>query len=201
MDSNSVYALTLIGVLLIAGIAVIAWVHVRRKRRASAILRQMFGPEYDRAVNELGNRKAEVELTARQKRVSRLDIVPLAAGEAARFREAWNALQARFVDDPGAAVVEADRLVCELMTTRGYPMGDFEARAADISVDHAGVVSNYRAAKAIALADERGQADTELRRRAVVHFRALFDELLEVREADRHEPPVEVMPVAGRFQA
>ena len=94
------------------------------------------------------------------------------------------ACRARFVDDPKAAVVKADRLVYELMAKRGYPMGDFEARAADISVDHPGVVSNYRAARAIALADESGQADTELLRRAVVHYRALFDELLVVREAE-----------------
>jgi hypothetical protein len=87
------------------------------------------------------------------------------------------------VDDPKAAVIEADHLVYEVMAKRGYPMGDFEARAADISVDHPGVVSNYRAARAIALADERGQVDTELLRRAVVHYRSLFEELLEVREA------------------
>jgi hypothetical protein len=211
MDTNSIYALILVGVLVVAVIAVIAWAHAQRKRRQSAALRQQFGPEYDRAVNELGNRKAEAELEARQKRVARLTIVPLTAGEASRFREAWHALQARFVDDPRAAVVEADRLLYELMAKRGYPMGDFEARAADISVDHPGVVSNYRAARAIALADERGQADTELLRRAVVHYRALFDELLEVREAapgvirpdgvPPMAPVVEPPPVAERFQA
>ena len=127
--------------------------------------------------------KAEAELEARQKRVARLDIVPLSVAEAARFHQAWVATQARFVDDPKAAVIEADHLVYEVMAKRGYPMGDFEARAADISVDHPGVVSNYRAARAIALADERGQVDTELLRRAVVHYRSLFEELLEVREA------------------
>jgi len=186
MDKNSVYALVLVDVLIVAVVAVIAWAQAQRKRKQSASLRQSFGPEYDRTVNTLGNRsKAEAELEARQKRVARLDIVPLTVGEAARFKQAWAAAQARFVDDPKAAVIQADRLVYELMAKRGYPMGDFEARAADISVSYPGVVSNYRSARAIALADERGQADTELLRRAVVHYRALFDELLEVRETER----------------
>ena len=186
MNTNTTYALILAGVLIVVLVAVFAWAQIQRKRKQQSLnLRQRFGPEYDRTVNELGNRgKAEAELEARTKRVARLDIVPLAAGEAARFKEAWNAVQARFVDDPKAAVVKADRLVYELMAKRGYPMGDFEERAADISVDHPGVVSNYRAARAIALADESGQADTELLRRAVVHYRALFDELLVVREAE-----------------
>ena len=186
MNTNTTYALILAGVLIVALVAVFAWAQIQRKRKQQSLsLRQRFGPEYDRAVNELGDRgKAEAELEARRKRVARLDIVPLAVAEASRFKEAWNGVQARFVDDPKAAVVKADRLVYELMAKRGYPMGDFEARAADISVDHPGVVSNYRAARAIALADESGQADTELLRRAVVHYRALFDELLVVREAE-----------------
>jgi hypothetical protein len=192
MNTNTSYALILAGVLIVALIAVFAWAQVQRKRKQQSLsLRQRFGPEYDRAVNELGNRgKAEAELEARKKRVSRLDIVPLTVAEATRFKQAWDAAQARFVDDPKAAVIQADHLVYELMAKRGYPMGDFEARAADISVDHPGVVSNYRAARAIALADERGQSDTELLRRAVVHYRALFDELLEVRDAGPVEPPV-----------
>ena len=184
MNTNSVYALILVGALVVAVIAVIAWAHAQRKQRRSAGLREHFGPEYDRAVNELHDRgKAEAELEARRKRVAKLTIVPLTVAEASRFKQAWDVLQARFVDDPKAAVVQADRLVYEVMAKRGYPMGDFEARAADISVDHPRVVSNYRAARAIALADERGEADTELLRRAVVHYRALFDELLEVRES------------------
>jgi hypothetical protein len=197
MNTNSLYALILVGVLIVAVVAVIAWAQAQRKRKQSATLRQRFGPEYDRTVNELGNRsKAEAELEARQKRVARLTIVPLTVAEASRFQQAWGAAQARFVDDPKAAVIEADRLVYELMAKRGYPMGDFEARAADISVDHPGVVSNYRAARAIALADERGQADTELLRRAVVHYRELFDELLEVREAERPMLRTDGIPAA-----
>lgn len=186
MSTHSQYSLILAGALVLAVIAVIAWSYAQRRRqRQSAILRQRFGPEYDRAVNELHDRgKAESELEARAKRVAKLNIVPLSMSEAARFKQAWDLLQARFVDDPAQTLLRADQLVYELMAKRGYPMGDFEARAADISVDHPRVVSNYRAARAIALADERGEADTELLRRAVVHYRALFDDLLEVREPD-----------------
>jgi hypothetical protein len=200
MDTHSVYALALVAVLVVAVVAVIAWAHSQRKRKQSESLRQRFGPEYDRTVNELGNRgKAEAELEARKKRVARLEIVALTAGEASKFKQAWNTLQARFVDDPKAAVIQADHLVYELMAKRGYPMGDFEARAADISVDHPTVVSNYRSARAIALADERGQADTELLRRAIVHYRALFDELLEIREPEQPGQPAlrtDGLPVA-----
>src|ERR1700677_262644 len=197
MDTHSVYALALVGVLVVAVVAVIAWAHSQRKRKQSESLRQRFGPEYDRTVNELGNRgKAEAELEARKKRVARPEIVALTAGEASKFKQAWNTLQARFVDDPKAAVIQADHLVYELMAKRGYPMGDFEARAADISVDHPTVVSNYRSARAIALADERGQADTDLLRRAIVHYHALFDELLEIREPEQHALRTDGLPVA-----
>jgi hypothetical protein len=110
-----------------------------------------------------------------------LNITPLAPADAARFSQAWNALQSRFIDNPKGVVGQADHLVRELMVKRGYPMGDFERRAADISVDHPGVVTTYRAAQAIALRDERGEADTEELRKAVVHYRTLFDELLEVK--------------------
>jgi hypothetical protein len=186
MNTHSQYALILVGALVLAVIAVIAWSYAQRRRqRQSALLRERFGPEYDRAVNELQDRgKAESELEARAKRVAKLNIVPLSMSDATRFKQAWDALQARFIDDPRQTLVRADQLVYELMAKRGYPMGDFEARAADISVDHPRVVSNYRAARAIALADEKGEADTELLRRAVVHYRALFDDLLEVREPE-----------------
>jgi hypothetical protein len=205
MDSNTLYAFILVAALVVAVVAVIAWAQARRRRTQSETLRQRFGPEYDRAVNEHGSRgKAEAELEARTKRVAGLQIVPLSAAEASTLKQSWTALQARFVDDPKAAVVEADRLVYEVMAKRGYPMGDFEARAADISVDYPSVVANYRAARAIALADERGQADTELLRRAVVHYRALFDELLDVGEPAGVAPgvtptataPTAVAPVA-----
>ena len=153
------------------------------RKKQSRRLRERFGQEYDRSVDDLGSRsKAETELKAREKRVEHLNILPLAPAEAARFSQSWKDLQGRFVDNPKSAVAQADQLVRELMLKRGYPMGDFERLAADISVDHPEVVAHYRAAQAIAVRDERGEADTEELRKAVVHYRALFDELLEVRE-------------------
>ena len=170
------------GVVVLVLIALAAWFSYHKKQ--SHRLKQHFGPEYGRTVDELGSRtKAESELKAREKRVEHFNIVPLAPSEAARFSEAWKVLQGRFVDDPKNAVVQADQLVRELMLKRGYPMGDFERRAADISVDHPAVVEHYRAAQAIAVRDGRGEADTEELRKAVVHYRALFDELLEIKEA------------------
>jgi hypothetical protein len=176
------------GVAVIALLALAAWLLSQRKKQ-SVRLQQRFGPEYSRAVGELGGRaKAESELKAREKRVEHLTITPLAPADAARFSQAWNVLQGRFVDNPKAVVVQADQLVRELMLKRGYPMGDFERRAADISVDHPAVVENYRAAQAIAARDERGEADTEELRKAVVHYRVLFDEMLEVGEARQEVP-------------
>lgn len=172
-------SIILAGVIVLALIALAAWFFYRKKQ--SHKLQQRFGPEYSRTVDELGSReKAESELKARENRVRRLKIVTLAPPEAARFSQAWRVLQGRFVDNPKGAVVEADQLVRELMLKRGYPMEDFEHRAADISVDHPAVVDHYRAAQAIAARDKRGEADTEELRKAVVHYRVLFDELLEV---------------------
>lgn len=156
----------LIGVAVLVLIALAAWFIYKKKQ--SRRLQERFGPEYGRSVDDLGSRtKAESELKAREKRVERLNIVPLAPSEAARFSQTWKDLQGHFVDNPKSAVVQADQLVRELMLKRGYPMGDFERRAA----------------QAIAVRDERGEADTEELRKAVVHYRALFDELLEVRKA------------------
>jgi hypothetical protein len=171
----------LAGIALLLLFAVGAWVSFKKKQ--SQRLQQRFGPEYGRTVNDLRSRtKAESELKVREKRVERLNIIALTPSEAATFRQSWEVLQGHFVDDPKDAVAEAEQLVCQLMLTRGYPMGDFDRRAADISVDHPAVVDNYRAAQAIALRDVRGEADTEELRKAMVHFRALFNELLEVKE-------------------
>jgi len=151
------------------------------QKQQSDRLKAHFGPEYGRAVANLGSQsKAESELKARKARVEQLKIVPLPPAEAARFGQAWRALQGRFIDNPKGVLAEADQLVRELMHKRGYPMGDFDRRAADISVDHPAVVEHYRAAQATALRDQRGQADTEELRKGVVHYRALFQELLEV---------------------
>jgi hypothetical protein len=175
------------GVVVVVLLAVAAWFLFRKKQ--SERLQKRFGPEYSRTLGELGERtKAEAELKAREKRVEHFSITPLAPAEGARFSQAWNALQGRFVDNPKEVVVQADLLVRELMLERGYPMGDFERRAADISVDHPAVVEHYRAAQAIAARDERGEADTEELRKAVVHYRVLFDEMLDVREAEQEVP-------------
>lgn len=178
-------------VLLIAlGIAVVVWFVMQRQR--SAKLKQRFGPEYDRAIIEFGGRtQAEAELLKREQRVARLKIVSLTPADAARFSQAWSTLQGRFIDSPKGVVVEADQLVRELMEKRGYPMGDFERCAADISVDYPGVVSNYRAAQVIATRDASGEADTEELRKAVVHYRTLFDELLEAKPAEVSTVPAD----------
>lgn len=124
-------------------------------------------------------------LLRRETRVAGLTIVPLTPADSARFSAAWIALQSRFVDNPKGVVGEADQLVRELMAKRGYPMGDFEARAADISVDHPDVVANYRSARIIADRDIKGEADTEELRKAVVHYRTLFEELLDAKTSKR----------------
>ncbi len=169
--------LALIALALVAGLLA-AWLVLQRRR--SAYLRERFGPEYERAVQQIGDRRrAETELERREKRVEQLQIRPLPLSEAQRFADAWRKVQARFVDDPSGAVADADRLVAEVMQARGYPVGEFEQRAADISVGHSDVVEHYRAAHRIALANERGQATTEDLRQAMVHYRALFGHLLE----------------------
>jgi hypothetical protein len=181
--------LGLILLLLVGG--AIAWIVVQRQRTNR--LQRRFGTEYGRTIKQFGSRaKAEKELAKREDRVSGLRIVALSPAEAASFSKAWNVLQGRFVDNPKGVVAEADRLVRDLMAKRGYPMGDFELRAADISVDHPAVVSNYRAAQAIAVRDARGEADTEELRKAVVHYRTLFDELLEVTPAPDAATPARV---------
>jgi hypothetical protein len=166
--------------VLVALVVVGAAVWWLAQRRRSEQLRGKFGPEYDRALKESGDqRRAEAELAQRAERVRKLDIRPLQPADRTRFAESWRADQARFVDDPSGAVVEADRLVADLMQVRGYPVGDFEQRAADVSVDHPRVVQNYRVAHEVAVRQQRGEVSTEDLRKAMVHYRALFDELLE----------------------
>jgi FtsZ-interacting cell division protein ZipA len=170
-------------ILIIVAVAAIAFglfMYIQKERTKR--LRSKFGPEYDRVVDSYGNRsKAEEDLVHRQKRVEKLHLRDLTPADADRFADAWRAEQARFVDSPRDAIANADRLVNELMQTRGYPMGDFEQRAADISVDHAVVLENYRAAHAIAVRDSQATASTEDLRQAMVHYRTLFEELLDRR--------------------
>lgn len=173
---------TLVIVLVVAAIAVLAiaaaaWAY--NKKKSTENLRTGFGPEYERTVEEQGDRgKAEAELKERQKRVDKLDIRALTANESEAFAKSWAATQARFVDSPEQASGEADKLVTEVMEARGYPVGDFEQRAADVSVDHPQFVENYRSARRIADANERGEATTEDLRQGMVNYRALFDDLL-----------------------
>ncbi len=159
-------------------IAAIIWSVLTRRRRGQ--LRDRFGPEYGHVVDETGSeRKAAAVLEERQERVDNLDIHPLAPDEAERFSARWHDVQAKFVDNPQLATGEADELVKELMRARGYPVADFEQRAADISVHHPLVVEHYRAAHGIADRAFRGEASTEDLRQALIHYRALFDDLLE----------------------
>ena len=170
-------------VIVIAFIA--AWVFLR-KRRTGKLRTKFGGAEYDRAVKEDGSRRhAEAELKERTERVESLNIRPLAAGDRARFVESWRRVQARFVDGPGGAVTEADQLLRDVMSTRGYPVSDFEQRAADISVDHPLVMANYRTAHAIAVRQTQGQANTEDLRQAMIHYRTLFEELVGESEVAR----------------
>jgi hypothetical protein len=166
----------------ILAVAVLAWLYVQRRRRTTtAEMRQRFGPEYERAVGEQGSeRRAEAQLAAREKRVEKLKIHDLDPAERKHFSGQWQLLQSRFVDDPKGAVTEADALVSTLMQARGYPVADFNQRAADISVDHPQVVANYRSAHEIALRLEKGEANTEDLRTATIHYRSLFEELVQV---------------------
>jgi hypothetical protein len=167
----------IIVVAIVAAVLLAAFASMRAKRTRS--LQRGFGPEYDRTVDATGDRRAaERELRDRRQRREELDIRELAPAARERYAAEWERVQAAFVDDPGAAVGSADRLVQEVMRDRGYPMEDFDQRAADVSVDHPHVVDHYRSAHAIWASNERGDATTEDLRRALVHYRALFDELL-----------------------
>lgn len=181
----------IIGVIIaIVVLGAIAWYLVTRQRRTEA-LREQYGPEYKHTVQAAGSaRRAENELIKRKERVEALDITPLSAEQRAQFAREWRRVQVMFVDDPGGAVTRADTLVEEVMKVRGYPVSDFDQRAADLSVHHARVVENYRAARDIAERHRRREATTEDLRKAMVYYRELFQDLLEDREnaADR---PVE----------
>lgn len=173
--------LIVVAAVVILVIAVLAWLYVRKRRSTTADLRQRFGPEYGRAVREHGSeRKAEAKLTDREKRVEKLNIRDLDPMEYERFSKHWESVQSRFVDSPKGAVAEADDLVSSLMKTRGYPVSDFEQRAADVSVDHPRVVENYRSAHEIALRVGKDAATTEDLRTAMILYRSLFEELVQV---------------------
>ena len=174
---NTTYIIIAVVLALVILGAVLLPITARRKR--SDRLHDQFGSEYDHTVQVLGDeKKAQTELEERQKYVQSLDIRPLSVNEHKRYVADWATVQSEFVDEPGQAIVDADRLIMEVMQLRAYPLSDFEQRAADVSVSYPTLVSNYRAARVIALKNEEHQADTEELRQAMIYYRSLFDELL-----------------------
>jgi hypothetical protein len=174
-------AAAVILVLIILGVV------LERKRR-SARLRENFGPEYERVLLEKGDvRHAEAVLAEREKRVEQFSLRSLPRADRERYAAEWANVQRRFVDDPALAVSEAETLVVMVMGARGYPMADFEQRAADVSVHHPSVVHNYRQARLIAVRQGQGQATTEELRQAMVYYRSLFEDLLEISKTEMAE--------------
>lgn len=175
LSTTEIALIIAVAVVVVAGIAGLV---VMRKRRTARLRTQFGGAEYARALAEGGSRRhGEAGLEGRADRVEGLHIRPLALGDRVRFADSWRSIQGRFVDGPGGAVTEADQLLRDVMSARGYPVTDFDQRAADVSVDHPLVIDNYRKAHEIALRQTRGQASTEELRQAMIHYRTLFDEL------------------------
>jgi len=174
---NTTYII--IAVILIAVIlGAVLWPRIARRKRSQR-LHDQFGAEYDHTVETLGDeQKAQTELEQRKQHVEALNIRPLSMIEHDRYTTDWAEIQSKFVDEPGQAVVDADRLIMEVMQLRAYPISDFEQRAADVSVSYPALVSNYRAARVIALKNQEHQADTEELRQAMIYYRSLFNELL-----------------------
>ena len=182
-DISTTQIAIVVAVAVIAAGGIAIWFFTR-SRRTDKLRNQFGGAEYTRAVKEGGGRReAEAVLAQRAERVEALHIRPLAPGDRARFVESWGRVQARFVDGPGGAIADADQLLGDVMSTRGYPVSDFEQREADISVGHPLVLENYRAAHQSALRQTRGQASTEDLRQAMIHYRTLFEELVGEPEA------------------
>ena len=182
MSSTGIVILLIVAAFIIAVGLVLM---ITRKRRSERLRRQ-FGPEYDRVVRREGDaRKGERVLEFRQKHREEFKVRPLSPTDRSSFRYRWNEVQAKFVDDPKGAVTIAENLVADVMQASGYPIADFDQQAADLSVDHPVLVQNYRAAHEIASRHSRGQASTEDLRNAMVHYRALFQELLEESQSQK----------------
>lgn len=176
LSDTQIVLILIVAVIVLGGL----WFWMRRSR--SDALKDRFGSEYDRTVDQVGDeRKAETLLAEREKRVSSYSIRALEPQMRDHFIATWRDVQAQFVDDPNYAVTRADDLLGEVMRARGYPMADFPDRADDLSVDHPEVVENYRRGHDIAVRHSRGEASTEDLRRAMIHYRTLFDDLV-------HEP-------------
>jgi hypothetical protein len=189
MDTNNLLLIVgaVVALALVVFLGVSVWRNAPSKRRAR--LRERFGPEYDFAVQQHGEAEAERILTARTRRVQKLDLRSLSKAQCADFSAAWRRTQERFVDRPSAAVSEAHDLVQQVMRARGYPVEDFDQRIADLSVDYGGIVQHYRAAHDLDESNRAGRANTEELRQAMVHYRALFAELLGTRPAEEAAPP------------
>jgi hypothetical protein len=185
MDQQNLVLIAVVAA--IALLAVLGFVMMSRKR-STRRLQQAFGSEYGRAVSEQGRTKAEKELLARKDRFDRAQVRELSDEDRRRYTDLWHAIQNRFVDSPPAAVNEADQLVAEVMRMRGYPAGDLDQRLADVAIGHPGLVDHYRSACTIADHGRGGRADTEEMRQALVHYRALFEELLAVGRPAVTEP-------------
>lgn len=178
-----VWVWILIAAAVVVAAVVIVAAAATSGRRKTQRLKEHFGPEYDRTVSEVGEQKtAEKELATREHKRSKLDIVPLTPESLAAYTAHWQTVQTAFVDDPASAVGDADLLVTAVMRERGYPVDDFDRQAANISVDHPTVVENYRAAHSIHLSQQNGDVGTEAQREAFVHYRALFEKLLETED-------------------
>ncbi len=197
MNATTIVIIAFFATAIIMAIAMGIWLFTKNRRTKE--LRSKFGPEYNRMARSEGDAaRAEHLLQERQKRVKKLDITPLTDRQRHDFADKWEHAQARFVDDPAAAVADADVLVKEVMNIRGYPVADFEQRVADVSVDHPAVVQNYRLAHGIAIRHEREDVGIEKLREAMIHYRALFADLLH----DGGLQPVrQVMPEEKARQA
>ena len=177
MDTNTTtIVIAIVALLILVGLLSMAFTRRQRTKR----LQERFGPEYDRAVSDIGDRRrAEEELEARLDHVKSLDIRPLSTEETERFTREWQLAQAEFVDEPLASLRKANGLIKEVMSAKGYPVDDFEQRAADISVDYPELVIDYRELRAIANKGDNEDVTTEEMRQAMVHARALFQNLVQ----------------------
>ncbi|MDQ2585674.1 MULTISPECIES: hypothetical protein [Saccharothrix] len=178
MSTGVVIGLIVVALIVVAGVAFMARSSMQRKR-----LRSKFGPEYDRALEGKGDRTAaERELAEREREHAKLDLRPLDPGARDTYARNWTAIQEQFVDEPSAAVGQADRLVTDLMAERGYPTEGYEKRVSLLSVEHANTLGHYRDAHEIRQRQDRGEASTEDLRNAMVHYRTLFEDLLGSRQ-------------------
>jgi hypothetical protein len=176
-------------VVLVVVVAIAVGIYLQHRKAKTAGLRNRFGSEYDRAIQEHGSsQKAEAKLAGRETRLDTLKIRELGATERERFVTEWQGVQSRFVDHPKAAVTEADELIAALLEARGYPKDTFEQRAADVSVSHPRVMKDYRVAHAIAARPYQAEASTEELRTAMIQFRAIFEELVQVQNPQEKRP-------------